>query len=217
MMLFRSSFLRSRQPIPLHLIVSTFHTCVPLFKRRPIAVRKDASLSDVVKAINAVHEELAEMRDQQAEMRDQQAETNKQLTGFIGNYSKSTEEEIVEAVQHYLDVKDSEVNLGFKIYNEKLCIVCEMDGFIRTEAFCAVVEAKSTVRPQDLDQLDRACWEVRQRFDGPVHGFIGGPLFKDHVREEVLRRGFGLVEVSGDRYRVLCTSNEKAKSVAWHA
>lgn len=73
-----------------------------------------------------------------------------------------------------------------------------------------VVEAKSTVGSGALEQLSKACSIAAEYFQSPVQGFIGGPCFSAQVKKEALDRKFSIVELSGERYRIIddCKDNK---------
>ena len=65
------------------------------------------------------------------------------------------------------------------------------------------MEAKSHVQQGTVKQLQRACDLWMRVHGGQVTGFIGGPLFDQGVKNMAFEQGFLVVEVSGDKYRVV--------------
>lgn len=122
-------------------------------------------------------------------------------TGDVGNLStKSNEGEVVEAVRVHLKAAEASVQLAQNLYGPDGKILAEADGVIYRPKLTALVKVKSVVRMGSLDQLHQLC-RLWPRLE--VRGYIGGPLFEEGVKESALRRGFSVVEISGDRYQVV--------------
>lgn len=134
-------------------------------------------------------------------------ELNKHFSGFSSNIAKSNEFEVVECVKNHLsNSKQSilEVSIGRKIHDNKLRTICEIDGLILTDDSLAhVIEVKSFVDYNDLKQLQNACCVIEERFGLAVKGYIGGPCFPSNVINEAKLMGFIVVEISGNRYRII--------------
>jgi hypothetical protein len=130
---------------------------------------------------------------------------NKKLDELIGNPAKSNQTEIVESVFQDLIAEGSrivDVAVGHKVFANNR-VLCEFDGFITTDDCLIVVEAKSTVTNNSITQLANACKIAEDYYGGPVVGFLGGPNFPEDVKQSALKSGFSVVELSGDRFRVV--------------
>jgi hypothetical protein len=55
---------------------------------------------------------------------------------------------------------------------------------------------------------------VAMHYNKKVMGFLGGPLFKGNVKLDALREGFGIVELSGNRYVVTSGSAQSKRTAA---
>jgi hypothetical protein len=133
---------------------------------------------------------------------------NAEFKGFSGNISASTEEEVTLCVVSHLVAMGHEVvdwEFGRKCRSKGGRILCEVDGMVWTSKFIAVVEAKQRASTDALQQLAKTLNIVRKSEELPAIGFIGAPLFGQDVQEKALELGFGVVTLSGDRYRVVPT------------
>ncbi|KAI3638210.1 hypothetical protein MIR68_003821 [Amoeboaphelidium protococcarum] len=139
---------------------------------------------------------------------------NKRLEGLSGGIALSNEQEVTEAVKRYLRCSNSNIKditmprlLQIPVDNIKY-LKAEADGVILTDAYLAIIEVKSQVRMDALDQLERTCEIFGNYYHLPVQPFVGGPMFHPDVVEEALRRGINVVQLSGKRYRVVAAEEQ---------
>lgn len=78
------------------------------------------------------------------------------------------------------------------------------------------VEVKNTFEVEDIAQLKKNVHHVKKLWSKPVWGFIGGPLIEKEAKAKALEEGFGVVELSGDRYEVIEPDQDNGRKAAGH-
>jgi uncharacterized protein YoxC len=138
-------------------------------------------------------------------------DTNKHLGNFTANVAESIEHEVVEAVYQHLKILHSETTKPILNHNFLLDgrSICEVDGILSTPECLIIIEAKSKVTSKSIEQIKKSIQIARQSQNVQVKGFLGGPLFSENLKKEAIAEGLGIVELSGDRFRVMYDLEEK--------
>jgi hypothetical protein len=171
-----------------------------------------STIGDLSRDLKVLISEVEKLRTivNQTDFRELQTDIKniqKELAGNFSNVAKSNDElEVVESVHSFLteagcqDVTAPMIN---QVVFQNGRNVSELDGLIQFRNSFAVIEVKSNVTMSALYQLERAMSIVKKQYGGEVIGFLGGPMVDAVVQEEALDRGILVVELSGDRYRVV--------------
>ena len=88
--------------------------------------------------------------------------------------------------------------------NSQERFIREIDGlvFLKNNEV-ALIEAKSSVSHESIDQLLRAVKDYKTVYPNHiVHPFIGGPNFSQDMKNIAITKGLNIVDFSGDRYQV---------------
>jgi hypothetical protein len=160
------------------------------------------------KTLNRTKVNQADIRDLQSDIKNIQ----KELAGNFSNVARSNEMEVIESVHCFLTeagCQDVTAPMRNQVVFENGSKLCELDGLIQFQDSFAVIEVKSKVTMDALYQLERAMHIVKGKYGGEVIGFLGGPIVDLAVKQEALERGVLVVEVSGDRYRVVEAEPER--------
>lgn len=176
-----------------------------VFSKNIHTIQRKSSFNPILDELKRSNSQLEALNDHMKGVNSRLDAIISEFKGFSTNIARSNEEEIVECVYNHLvdqGISVSDVSKAQKV-RENGRILCELDGIITTEKQLVIVEVKSAVGSDAIVQLEKACKIVEQREGMPVIGYLGGPAFDKKIKRRALQSGFGVVELSGDRYRVI--------------
>lgn len=172
----------------------------------------DQELRDVVATLSLKHLELA---DSQAELAKSQKETDrqirelgKQIGGLGDKFGSFTEGLALPSMTKILGKRFGMDVIAPGLLSRKNGTAMELDVFAwsknRDEAY--VVEVKSHLRDEALDQMRKTLQEFRGYFpdyaEKKLYGIIAAVHIPERMRERVLKEGFYLARIHDGQFEL---------------
>jgi hypothetical protein len=170
----------------------------------------DQELRNLVASLTVKHAELAEVQKRETEQTNRQLrEVGRQLGGLGEKFGSFTEGMAFPAMTKILMQRFGMSTIATRVRSRRNGRSLELDVLAysnsrQNEAY--VVEVKSHLREDGLDQLRRTLRDFREFFpehaDKKVYGILAAVDIPDNVAEKTLREGIYLARIHDNQFEI---------------
>jgi hypothetical protein len=154
--------------------------------------------------------EMQKIRETQQETARVVRETSISVGGLNNSFGELAEHLVAPNIKekfNALGYHFEDIDANHRIKDEQGQLIAEIDLLLENDDFIIAIEVKSKPKKADIDNFARRLEILRKSEDRRqdkrrIHGAIAGAVFKDPVKEAVLKAGFYVIEQAGDTMKI---------------